>query len=67
VIVEVSYDGGQSWQPVSVSDEGAGSFGVAFSVPSSGTDGFGTLRITTQDALGGAFSQTVQHAFAVGA
>jgi hypothetical protein len=67
VIVEVSYDGGQSWQPVSVSDEGAGSFGVAFVVPPSGTDEFGALRITTQDVLGGAFSQTVQHAFAVGA
>jgi hypothetical protein len=33
--------------------------------PACSTDGFGALRVSAQDAAGGTFDQTIQHAFAV--
>jgi hypothetical protein len=66
VTVNASFDGGQTWQPVAVTDQGGGAFGVALTVPSaSATNGFGALRVSVQDAAGGTFDQTIQHAFAV--
>jgi hypothetical protein len=66
VTVNASFDGGQTWQPVTVTDQGGGAFGVALTVPSaSATNGFGALRVSVQDAAGGTFDQTIQHAFAV--
>jgi hypothetical protein len=68
VTVSVSFDGGQSWQPVTVTDLGGGAFGIGLTVPAaSTTDGFGALRVSVQDAAGGTFDQTIQHAFAVSA
>ncbi|MBO0834549.1 MAG: hypothetical protein J2P28_03390, partial [Actinobacteria bacterium] len=67
VSVNVSYDSGQSWQPVTVTDLGSGQFGLAFTVPAAaGTDGYGALQVSVTDAAGGTFDQTIQHAFAVG-
>jgi hypothetical protein len=66
ITVSASFDGGQSWQAVPVSDQGGGTFGIALTVPAVGaTDGFGALRVSVQDAAGGTFDQTIQHAFAV--
>jgi hypothetical protein len=51
---------------VTVTDQGGGAFGVALTVPAaSATNGFGALRVSVQDAAGGTFDQTIQHAFAV--
>lgn len=67
VQVNVSFDGGQSWQPVTVTDQGSGHYGLAFTVPAAaGTDGYGALQVSVTDAAGGTFDQTIQHAFAVG-
>jgi len=67
VQVNVSYDGGQTWQPVTVTDQGSGHFGLAFTVPAAAsTDGYGALQVSVHDAAGGTFDQTIQHAFAVG-
>ena len=66
VTVNASFDGGQTWQAVAVTDQGSGTFGIALTVPAAGaTDGFGALRVSVQDATGGTFDQTIQHAFAV--
>ena len=62
----MSFDSGQTWTAVPVTDQGGGNFGIALTVPAaSATDGFGALQISTQDAVGGTFDQTIQHAFAV--
>jgi len=67
VSAQVSYDGGQTWQPVTVTDQGSGRYGLGFTVPAaSTTNGFGALQISVQDSLGGTFDQTIQHAFAIG-
>ena len=66
VKVKVSYDGGQTWQAVTVTDQGSGNYGLAFTVPAAtATNGFGALQISSRDAVGGTFDQTIQHAFAV--
>ncbi len=68
VNVKVSYDSGQTWKAVAVTNEGSGNYGIALTVPAAGTtDGFGALQISTRDAVGGTFDQTVQHAFAIAA
>lgn len=67
VQVNASYDGGQTWQPVTVTDQGSGHYGLAFTVPAAAaTDGYGALQVSATDAVGGTFNQTIQHAFAVG-
>jgi hypothetical protein len=68
VKVKVSYDSGQTWQAVTVTDQGSGNYGIALTVPAAGsTDGFGALQISSRDAAGGTFDQTIQHAFAIAA
>jgi hypothetical protein len=67
VQVNVSFDSGQTWQPVTVTDQGSGRYGLAFTVPAPpNTDGYGALQVSVRDAAGGTFDQTIQHAFAVG-
>lgn len=64
--VSVSYDGGRTWRPVTVTSEGAGNYRVTFNVPRVGQpNGHGALRITSRDAYGGTFAQTITNAFAV--
>jgi hypothetical protein len=67
VQVNVSFDSGQTWQPVTVTAQGSGHYGLAFTVPAPpDTDGYGALQVSVRDAAGGTFDQTIQHAFAVG-
>ncbi len=63
VTADMSFDGGATWTPVAVTDQGGGSFGLGFTVPAGAT--FGALRLHTEDELGATFDQTIQHAFAV--
>ncbi|MGI8578537.1 MAG: hypothetical protein ACR2KG_11655 [Nocardioidaceae bacterium] len=64
--MQTSFDNGQTWQPVRVNGVGGGRFEVTFTVPpSSHTNGFGSLRLSARDAVGGTFQQTIQRAFAV--
>ena len=63
VTADVSFDGGTTWTPAVVTDQGGGSFGLGFTVPAGAT--FGALRLHTDDEFGATFDQTIQHAFAV--
>ena len=63
VTADMSFDGGTTWTPAAVTDQGGGSFGLGFTVPAGAT--FGALRLHTEDELGATFDQTIQHAFAV--
>lgn len=66
--VDVSFDGGATWGPASVTSRGSGNFGVTFTVPTAGrTNGYGAIRVSAKDALGGTFDQTIKQAFAIGA
>lgn len=63
---KVSFDGGDTWVPTTVSSRGSGRYRLAFTVPARArTNGYGAVRITAKDAVGGAFSQTIERAFAV--
>jgi hypothetical protein len=67
VQANVSFDSGQTWQPVTVTAQGSGHYGLAFTVPApADTDGYGALQVSVRDAAGGTFDQTIQHAFAIG-
>ncbi|MGI8700349.1 MAG: hypothetical protein ACR2JU_03935 [Nocardioidaceae bacterium] len=63
---KVSFDGGHRWTNVRVTDQGAGSFRLDFTVPRrSQTDGFGSLSIAARDANGSKLDESIRHAFAV--
>jgi len=66
--LQVSFNGGASWQNATVVSQGSGRYAVSFTVPAAAaTDGFGALKLHATDAYGGSLSQTIQHAFAVAA
>ena len=66
--LQVSFNGGASWQNATVASQGSGRYAVSFTVPAAAaTDGFGALKLHATDAYGGSLSQTIQHAFAVAA
>jgi hypothetical protein len=64
VQVKVSFNGGQTWSAATVSDQGSGQYGLGFSAPAGAS--YGALQVTARDAVGGTFTQTIQHAFAIG-
>jgi hypothetical protein len=59
---QVSYNDGQSWQPVSVASSGGGNFRIAFTAPG-GVDV--TLRVSATDAAGGSITETILRAYSV--
>jgi len=66
VKISVSYDDEKTWTAVPIAGQGGGDYRLALNVPAAnGTDGFGALRISTRDAFGATFEQTIQHAFAI--
>ncbi|HEY1914644.1 MAG TPA: hypothetical protein VGH27_03620 [Streptosporangiaceae bacterium] len=66
--VQVSFNGGTSWQKATATAQGNGQYSVSFTVPAAAsTDGFGALKLSATDAYDGTLSQTIQHAFAVAA
>lgn len=64
VSVKVSFNDGQTWSAVTVTDQGSGNYGLGFTAPA--TASYGALQVTVRDAVGGTFTQTIQHAFAIG-
>lgn len=60
VHAQVSFDGGVSWQPASVTRPGGGQFRAAFAAP---PGAFVTLRVTATDAAGGSITETILRAY----
>ncbi len=60
----VSYDGGSTWAPATVTKVTAGNYQVTFTPPA-GTDV--TLRFTAADAAGGSIDETITNAYGVAA
>jgi hypothetical protein len=62
--VKVSFDDGKTWRSVSTTAHDPGRYGLSFKVPTGAR--FGALQVSARDAFGGTFTQTIQHAFAIG-
>jgi len=60
VHAQVSFNGGVSWQPASVTRPGGGQFRAAFAAPAGA---FVTLRVTANDAAGGSITETILRAY----
>jgi hypothetical protein len=60
--VQVSFNGGQSWQAASVARSGDGQFEASFTAPAGA---FVTLRAAAADAAGGSISETIQRAYQI--
>lgn len=60
---QVSYDGGQFWQPATVIKTSAGHYIMTFNPPA-GVDI--TTRFTATDAAGGSIDETITNAYSVG-
>jgi hypothetical protein len=58
--VQVSFDGGHTWQAATVTPAGSGRFTVSFTAPA-GADV--TLRTSATDAAGGSLTETIQDAY----
>jgi hypothetical protein len=66
--VQVSFNGGSSWQKAALTPAGSGQYTASFTVPATArTDGFGAIKLSAADAYGGTLTQTISHAFAVAA
>lgn len=63
VTLRVSFDGGTTYRPATVTGLGGGRFRARFTTPSSGRPAF---QLTATDAAGGALRQTITRAFAIG-
>lgn len=59
---QVSFDGGKTWQPATVTKVSAGNYQVAFDAT---TNGDVTLKFMAGDAAGGSVSDTVTNAYIV--
>ena len=60
--VRVSFDGGKTWHPASVTALGKGSFRATFTAPAGA---YVTLRTTARDAAGGSVTETITRGYAV--
>jgi hypothetical protein len=58
--VRVSFDGGHTWQPATVTPAGSGRFTVTFTAPAGVTV---SLRTSATDAAGGSVTETIQDAY----
>lgn len=64
--LQVSYDGGTTWQDVPAVQDSSGQFTAQLTVPAaSQTDGFGALRISASDGAGSSVTQTVLNSFVI--
>jgi hypothetical protein len=62
--VQVSFDGGKTWHPASVTALGKGSFRATFTAAAGA---YVTLRTTARDAAGGSIAETITRGYAVAA
>ena len=60
--LQVSFDGGQTWQAASVTAAGGGQFSAAFTAPAGA---FVAIRVTATDAAGGSISETILRAYKI--
>jgi len=58
--LRVSFDGGKTWRPATVTALGDGRFRAAFTAPAGA---FVTLRVTAADAAGGSVTETISRAY----
>ncbi|MEZ0094391.1 hypothetical protein [Streptacidiphilus sp. EB129] len=66
--VQVSFDGGRTWQAAHLTGTGAASAGdytASWTNPVTDTGTYPSIRITATDAVGGSISQTVNHAYEI--
>ena len=66
--VQVSFDGGRTWQSAHLTRTGAasaGSYTAGWTNPVKDTGTYPSIRITATDAAGGSISQTVNHAYEI--
>ena len=66
--VQVSFDGGKTWQTAQLSHTGAatsGDYTAAWTNPAADTGVRPSIRITATDALGGSIDQTVSNAYEI--
>ena len=59
--VQVSFDGGKTWHPASVTALGRGRFRATFTAPA----GAVTLRTTARDAAGGSVTETITRGYVI--
>lgn len=62
VKAQVSFDGGTTWQPATVTGSGT-SYQASYTAPA---DSFVTLKVTATDAAGGQISETITSAYRTG-
>ena len=60
--LQVSFNGGQTWQAASVTAAGGGQFSAAFTAPAGA---FVAIRVTATDAAGGSISETILRAYKI--
>jgi len=60
--LQVSFNGGQTWQDASVTAAGGGRFSAAFTAPAGA---FVAIRVTATDAAGGSISETILRAYKI--
>jgi hypothetical protein len=58
--MRVSFDGGKTWRPATVTALGGGRFRAAFTAPAGA---FVTMRVTAADAAGGSVTETIFRAY----
>ena len=66
--VQVSFDGGKTWQTADLAQTGAataGSYTASWTNPAADTGSYPSIRITATDAVGGSISQTVNNAYEI--
>lgn len=56
----MSFDGGKTWHPASVTPVGGGSFRALFTAPAGA---YVTLRTTARDAAGGSVTETITRGY----
>ncbi|MEU9507384.1 hypothetical protein AB0D32_14005 [Micromonospora sp. NPDC048170] len=61
--VEASFDGGKTWQPVTVSAKGTNTFGATIRNPKKDATGAVSLRTTASDSQGNTVKQTMPTAY----
>jgi hypothetical protein len=63
VTMQVSFDGGQTWQPAAITTIAPGRYQVSYTNPSGATTA--DIQLTAHDAQGNTLSQTIDQAYAI--
>jgi hypothetical protein len=66
--VQVSFDGGTTWQTVKLTATGAASSGnytATWTDPAADAGTYPSIRVSATDAVGGSINQTITHAYEI--